>query len=87
MQIGRRTMALLRSFNIRHGHTRDDDRPSLRYGSTPIDSPMEGKTLASESNAMLDNYYRKMGWDEKTSKPLPETLRSLGLEYVIPDLW
>lgn len=87
MQQGRRTMALLRSFNIRHGHTRDDDRPSPRYGSTPVDGPMEGKTLASEWDAMLDNYYRIMGWDEKTSKPLPETLKSLGLEHVIPDLW
>jgi len=87
MQIGRRTIALLRSFNIRHGHTRDDDRPSPRYGSTPVDGPMEGKTLTSGWDDMLDNYYRIMGWDEKTSKPLPKTLRNLGLEYVISDLW
>lgn len=87
MQIGRRTVALLRSFNIRHGHTRDDDYPSHRYGSTPVDGPMEGKTLASQWDAMLDRYYQMMGWDEKTSKPLPETLRNLGLEHIIPDLW
>ena len=48
---------------------------------------MEGKTLASEWDAMLDRYYQMMGWDEKTSKPLPETLRNLGLEHIIPDLW
>jgi len=87
MKIGRRSVALLRSFNIRHGHTRDDDRPSPRYGSIPVDGPMEGKTLVTGWDDMLDNYYRMMGWDEKTSKPLPETLRELGLEYVIPDLW
>jgi len=28
-----------------------------------------------------------MGWDEETSKPLPETLRKYGLEHVIRDLW
>ncbi len=87
MRSGRRTMALLRSFNIRHGHTRDDDRPSPRYGSTPVDGPSKGKTLAHQWDEMLDNYYRMMGWDEKTSKPLPETLRNLGLEHIIPDLW
>ena len=87
MQIGRRAMNLLRAFNIRHGHTRDDDFPSPRYGSTPEDGPSKGKTLASQWDAMLDNYYQIMGWDVKTSKPLPETLRSLGLQHIIPDLW
>ncbi|MFC1977338.1 aldehyde ferredoxin oxidoreductase family protein [Chloroflexota bacterium] len=87
MQIGRRSIALLRSFNICHGHTRDDDRPSPRYGSTPVNGPAQGKTLAPQWDVMLDNYYRMMGWDEKTGKPLPETLRILGLEHVIPDLW
>lgn len=87
MHIGRRTIALLRSFNIRHGHARDDDRPSPRYGSTPADGPAQGKSLAQQWDAMLDNYYRMMGWDEKTGKPLPQILTSLGLEHVIPDLW
>ena len=87
IQIGRRAVNLLRSFNIRHGHTRDEDRPSPRYGSTPVDGLVVGKTLAPQWDSMLDNYYRMMGWDEKTGKPLPETLKSLGLEHVIPDLW
>ena len=87
MQTGRRIANLLRSFNVRHGHTRDHDRPSPRYGSTPVDGPMAGKTLAAEWDDMLDNYYRMMGWDVKTSKPLPETLKSLDLEHIIPDLW
>ncbi|MFH1030994.1 MAG: aldehyde ferredoxin oxidoreductase C-terminal domain-containing protein [Chloroflexota bacterium] len=87
MQSGRRAIALLRSFNIRHGHTRADDRPSPRYGSTPVDGIAKGKTLADQWDTMLDNYYRLMGWDEKTGKPLPDTLKSLGLESVITDLW
>ena len=32
---------------------------------------------------MLENYYRFMGWDVETGKPLPETLRNLGLEHVV----
>ncbi len=36
---------------------------------------------------MLDIYYREMGWDRTTGKPLPETLKKLGLAYVISDLW
>jgi aldehyde:ferredoxin oxidoreductase len=36
---------------------------------------------------MLDDYYRQMGWDEKTGKPLPETLERLGLGEAIEDIW
>ena len=36
---------------------------------------------------MLENYYRLMGWDVKSGKPLPETLRNLGLEHVVEDIW
>jgi hypothetical protein len=28
-----------------------------------------------------------MGWDEKTGKPLPESLAGLGLDFVVPQLW
>jgi aldehyde:ferredoxin oxidoreductase len=35
---------------------------------------------------MLSNYYSLMGWDRKTGKPLPETLKELGLEDIIPHL-
>jgi aldehyde:ferredoxin oxidoreductase len=36
---------------------------------------------------MRRNYYKHMGWDEKTGQPLPETLKELGLDSVIPQLW
>jgi aldehyde:ferredoxin oxidoreductase len=35
---------------------------------------------------MLENYYTLMGWDPKTGKPLPETLKKLDLEELIKDL-
>ena len=36
---------------------------------------------------VFENFYKRNGWDVATSKPLPETLKKLGLEYVIPDIW
>ena len=38
-------------------------------------------------DGMLDTYYQLMGWDRETGKPSPVTLRALGLDYVVADLW
>jgi len=63
------------------------DRPSARYGSTPVDGPSEGKSIIPHWEEMLRNYYRQMGWDTETGKPLPETLNKLGLQHVTKDIW
>ena len=86
MTVGRRVVSLLRAFNIRHGHTADMDAPSPRYGSTPVDGPSQGKSIMIYWDELRSKYYELMGWDRETGKPLPDTLRSLGLEHVIPDL-
>jgi aldehyde:ferredoxin oxidoreductase len=36
---------------------------------------------------MLDIYYRDLGWDTGTGKPAADTLKRLGLEFVVPELW
>ena len=87
---GARVTALSRAFNIRHGLVPEMDfRPSPRYSAKPVDGP--GATLAVSAAAVAEEwarkYYRAHGWDEKTSKPLPETLHRLGLGYVAKDLW
>ncbi|MBI4321738.1 MAG: hypothetical protein HY675_24860 [Chloroflexi bacterium] len=87
MQVGLRTVNLLRAFNIRHGRTRENDAPSFRYSSTPIDGPARGKSIVPFWDQMLDVYYQELGWDRATGKPLPETLRELGLEQAASDLW
>lgn len=84
--IGHRVINQLRVFNFRHGMKKEDERPSKRYGSIPVDGPAEGKNIMKEWDWMLDNYYTLMGWDTETGKPLPETLRKLGLEELIKDL-
>jgi aldehyde:ferredoxin oxidoreductase len=83
---GRRIVTLYRAFNIRHGLTSDLDYPSPRYSSIPQDGPLKGKSLMPYWDKMLQIYYKEMGWDEKNGKPLPETLKKLGLDYVIKNI-
>ena len=84
--LGKRIVNLLRVFNLRHGLRPEDERPSKRYGSVPVDGPAKGKDIMAKWPAMVQSYYRLMGWDEKTGKPLPETLRRLGLNALIEDV-
>lgn len=87
MQMSLRVGNLLRVFNIRHGLTPDLEVPSARYGSAPVDGPVKGKSIMPKWEEILDEYYRIMGWDRSTGKPLPETLKKLGLESVLSDIW
>lgn len=85
LDIGVRVINLLRLFNFRHGLDVALEAPSPRYSSAPVDGPNEGKGIADHFDWMKRNYWRSMGWDEETGKPLPETLRRLGLESLIVD--
>jgi aldehyde:ferredoxin oxidoreductase len=86
MAVGRRAVNLARAFNLRAGIPAKLDAPSMRYGSTPLDGLAAGRGIMPHWDNMLRNYYNLMGWDE-TGKPLPETLRNLGIDFVIPQLW
>jgi aldehyde:ferredoxin oxidoreductase len=86
MEVGRRAVNIARVFNLRHGIAPELDTPSLRYGSTPLDGNAAGRGIMPHWDKMLRNYYNLMGWSEQ-GVPLLETLRSLGLEHVIPDLY
>ncbi len=84
--VGRRVVNQLRVFNFRHGMRKEDERPSRKYGSVPIDGPAKGKDIMEKWGLMLEVYYDGMGWDRETGKPLPQTLRDLGLEDLVADL-
>lgn len=86
-EVGFRAANLMRAFNLRHGITPDTEYPSPRWSSAPVDGPMEGITVEPHWDAMLDNYYELMGWDRDSGRPMPETLRGLGLDSVAQDLW
>ncbi len=85
--VGYRASALLRAFNLKHGIGPELERPSPRWSSAPVDGPAKGITIEPHWEGMLDNYYSEMGWDRKSGRPLPETLRKLGLESVAAELW
>jgi len=85
-RLGLRAVNLMRAFNIRAGIGGDLDRPSRRYGSTPMDGAYVGVSIMPHWDVMLSNYYRLMGWDPDTGVPSKETLRELSLDYVIPHL-
>ena len=79
MTIGRRIINQLRVFNFRHGLDPRLEAPSPRYGSTPTDGPAQGKSIEPYFQWMKSFYFELMGWDPATGKPLPATLKSLGL--------
>jgi aldehyde:ferredoxin oxidoreductase len=85
-RVGLRAVNLMRAYNLRAGIGAERDRPSARYGSTPVDGPHAGLGIMPHWDEMLSNYYSLMGWHPETGIPLPETLRDLGISYVIRDL-
>jgi aldehyde:ferredoxin oxidoreductase len=77
--LGRRIVNLLRIFNLNHGMDVGKERPSVRYGSIPVDGPNKGTNILEKWDFMVKNYYTLMGWDPDTGVPLPETLEKLDL--------
>jgi len=82
-----RVANLFRVFNILQGHTPDQEVPSVKYASIPNDGPMKGKNIMAHWDEILAEYYKQMGWDQATGRPFPDTLKKLGLESVISDIW
>jgi aldehyde:ferredoxin oxidoreductase len=85
-RIAVRLINLRRAFNVRHGLVPEDDTLPLRYTLDPVsEGGAKGRTVPIKP--MVYDYYRLMGWDAKTGKPLRRTLSDLGLEDVAADLW
>jgi len=87
LMVGERTNHLLRAFNIKHGHSPEMDTPSPRYGSAHSVGAGAGQTILPGWDQKRRMYYKGIGWDEETGKPVPDTLRRYGLENVVPELW
>jgi aldehyde:ferredoxin oxidoreductase len=87
MKFGRRTAAINRAVALRCGLTPDLEFPSERYGSTPHDGPAKGQSVSAQWDTMVETWYREVGYDRKTGKPLPKTLKDLGLDWLSKELW
>jgi aldehyde:ferredoxin oxidoreductase len=85
---GAAIVTLSKCFNIREGCTRADDHPPERFfkeGHTR--GPAKGVTLKEDGyQKVLSGYYEVRGWDKETGIPTDETLKDLGLDFVIGKL-
>jgi aldehyde:ferredoxin oxidoreductase len=84
--IGRRAVNLLRAFNLRAGIGKEQERPSNRYGSIPVDGPSKGIGIIPHWDKMLNNYYTQMGWNPENGVPTKETLEKLSIGDIWKDL-
>lgn len=85
--VGFRTANVMRAFNLKHGVSIETEKPSPRWSSSPVDGPVKGVSIAPHWDGMVNNYYEQMGWDRASGRPLPETLKALGLDEVSKELW
>lgn len=81
MIIAHRVITLERIFNIKHGLTLESDLDiGQRLMEAPSEGQAKGKTVTPYLRDLIKDFYKYMGWDRETGKPLPETLKKLGLE-------
>jgi aldehyde:ferredoxin oxidoreductase len=86
---GERNYNLARGFCVREGINRADDILPARLMQDRLPSGPARNTLIDigEMEAMKEAYYQMRGWDRATGIPTRERLTTLGLAYLIPDLW
>ena len=87
IKIGLRIQNLRQAFTIREGVIlADNELPGRAIGDPPFEiGPHMGKT--TDYKAEYKGYCEKMGWDPENGYPLKETLKDLGLDFVIKDLY
>ncbi|HYW78590.1 MAG TPA: aldehyde ferredoxin oxidoreductase C-terminal domain-containing protein, partial [Thermoguttaceae bacterium] len=86
LSTGRRLATMRTVFNAREGIRAIDRKiPGRVIGDPPLEhGPTAGRTV--EVEAHTEDYLKAMGWDTKTGIPTDETLRELGLDFVIEDI-
>ena len=88
LKAGERIKTISRAYNLLNGLTAEREMSvSPRYARPPVDGATFGVITQLLHKNVFTDYYLRSGWDEQTSKPLPETLRDLGLDNIIKDLW
>jgi aldehyde:ferredoxin oxidoreductase len=82
---GERIINIERMFGVREGITRADDTLPKRFIDTPLKDGASAGTVL-DLVLMLDEYYDSRGWNQETGHPKEETLKHLGLGYIMSDL-
>jgi len=85
MKAGERVFNLEKMFNYREGFRREDDKLPDRFFEEPLTIGAEkGSVLKKEEfNMMLEQYYKKRGWDSVSTKPDKSKLKDLGLSRFV----
>ena len=78
LQIGRRILTLRQAFNAQQGLRPDDFRFPKRFEQHVMAGPAAEAPIPPFEQ-LREEYYKAMGWDPKTGRPLPGTLAELGL--------
>jgi aldehyde:ferredoxin oxidoreductase len=88
LERGDAIVTLSKCFNIREGWTRADDHPPERFFKIAhTKGPAKGVTLKEDGfQKVLSGYYEARGWDSETGIPTDETLKNLGMDFVIGKL-
>jgi len=83
-----RIINLEKALNVREGWTRQDDQPPERWvKEAKPDGVYKGEHCHLDKyNVMLDEYYRRRGWDERSGLPTRAGLEALGLPEVADEL-
>ncbi len=89
-RVSDRCYSLIRSYWVREAGgdwSPQMDMPPARWFNEPLTKgPLAGSTLDRDGfDKLLSWYYEKRGWDDR-GIPTKATLKSLGLEWAIPDL-
>jgi aldehyde:ferredoxin oxidoreductase len=87
MRSGERGWDLKRVINNRLGLTHKNDILPKALLQAYNDHPAGADGYAPDFAHMLDAYYEVRGWDPSTGYPKKERLISLGLEWLVEDLW
>jgi aldehyde:ferredoxin oxidoreductase len=87
MLTGERGWNLKRAINNRLGLTRMNDTLPKALTKPYSDHPAGADGYAPDLEKMLEAYYEVRGWDSRTGYPKKDKLISLGLEWLMEDLW
>jgi aldehyde:ferredoxin oxidoreductase len=82
-RIAERVLAMTRIFNYREGFTSDDDVLPSRFFKPKTGGALSETALDPSTMDQAKRYYYKlMGWDDSSGRPLNEKLEELDLEWI-----
>jgi len=85
-EIGERIATIRLAFNIREGILPGTVKiPDRAYGNPPLDHGVL-KDVKVDVKTQVKEYFKEMGWDERTGTPSKERLCELGLDFVAQEI-